>query len=78
MYSHPQMYSHILYEKYFCILYTYFTVHYAFEEHEHQDCLGYDIVAHSSDGTPNHENCIKWCNDNGGCGGFAVYKKRCC
>ena len=36
-----------------------------------------DLDSIESDGTPDHNNCMEWCNFNSSCGGFSLYLDTC-
>ena len=48
-------------------------------KHEETGCLPWnDLHSMTSDGTTDHDNCMKWCNNNSECGGFVVNSQNTC
>ena len=49
-----------------------------YKSHVNNDCLvNNDIYSMGSDGIPDHNNCVDWCNNNSICGGFTTYSNSC-
>ena len=64
---------------YKCQKLYYFTVPCGYLKHEKSGCLpGNDLHSMTSDGTPHHDNCVEWCNNNINCGGFTVFRRSTC
>ena len=59
-------------------IYYFYAVQFEYKKLPKSDCL-VSMALHSmvSDGTPDHNNCMEWCNNNSSCGGFALYKSTC-
>ena len=54
-------------------------VQYEYIKHEDSNCLfGNDLDSLRTDGTPDHDNCKEWCNNNANCQAFAVSEQNSC
>ena len=67
----------------FCLIwckckYFHYAAQFEYKVHRKLDCLvNMDLDSLESNGTPDHNNCMEWCNFNSSCGGFSLYLDTC-
>ena len=59
-------------------LFYFYAVQFEYKKLTKNDCLVYkDLHSMRSGGTPDHNNCMEWCNNNSSCAAFVVYYSTC-